>query len=302
MNVYRFMGRARALLLSAGLALLALPMSAAVATDAGTMTTNPLTICSSQAVPAGFVVLSAQSSSSCGGFQQLSIAQTTASDVNLTICSISPLLGGNWIYTNIAPLQNSGLCTQFYNQMQVHQVQAGDTSSAYCNYSQSLPAGWAVTSVNAGTGGPCAQYQSMTASRLSGSAGTICDIGVNISSPWVATQVFPGQTNGQCKNYQQMNVRAAVANGVPMSTCGVPSLPPPAGFVISGITAGQTNGPCANYTPQTIMSVGNLTVGTQINVCSVSPVPSGWVVVSNNPWQAGGPCASFATNTIRRIA
>lgn len=302
MNFSLSIRRIKALLLGVALVLMGLPMATAMATDAHPMTTNPLTICSNQAVPPGFVVLSATTSSSCGGFQQLNIAQTTAADVNLTICSISPTLGGDWIYTNIAPLQSAGVCTQFYNQMQVHQVHAGDVGSVYCNYSQSLPAGWAVTAVNAGTGGTCAQYQTMNASSLTGSAATVCDIGAAIAAPWVATQVFPGQPSGTCKNYQQMTVRPAVANGVPMSTCGVPSTPPPPGFVISGIGAGQPTGPCANYAPQTIMSVGTLAVGTQINVCSVSPVPSGWVVVANNPWQAGGPCASFATNTIRRVS
>lgn len=276
----------------------------AVASESSIQTANPQTICSSVGVPAGWVVTQISASTACSPYSQLRIEQTTASDVNLTVCSNSGTLDSNWVVTHINKLvTNNPRCTSYFNEITVHQVQPADTQLQYCASGSGVPAGWAISSVSSDTSGDlCASYQPMTVARLSASPTTACDTGATISSPWVTTHVVPGQTSGPCKNFQQITLAQATANGVPMTVCGVNSTPTPDGFVISGMQAGQATGPCASYAPESIMSVGHLAVNTTINVCSVSPVPSGWVLIANNPWQAGGPCAAYATNTIRRIS
>lgn len=276
----------------------------ASASDISIQTANPQTICSSVGVPAGWVVTQVSSSTSCSPYSQLRIEQTTAADVTLAVCSNSGTLGANWVVTHINKLvANNARCSSAFNEMTVHQVQPGENQVQYCAKGQGIPPGWAISSVaNDVSGAQCANYQLMSAFRLSGSSTPACDIGSAIASPWVTTHVTPGQANGVCQNFQQITLQVAAANGVPMGVCGVPSTATPDGFVISGVQPGQPSGPCSSYAPETIMSVGHLALNTAITVCSISPVPTGWILIANNPWQAGGPCASYATNTIRRIS
>ncbi|MET0398190.1 MAG: hypothetical protein ABW277_15420 [Longimicrobiaceae bacterium] len=268
------------------------PGDGEVPEPANAATDQTLTVCASQGVPGGYVILSASNSTTCPAYPQFNRYQVGIPGSQANICSVLPLPSGippvpsgsvapiptGYVVLTAAPSTN---CPNG----RIYTIRRVSSPLQVCSVSP-IPAGYVIGSatnnVNCPATGSLTSYQIL----LAASGMQVCSI-----SKLPAGYVVIGSTSSvHCPASNAHNYYRIQPVSSPLQVCSNSTMPD--GYVIASAVA--TSG-CPNS--GTLNRYNIKLPGTAETVCANSPVPSNYVVVS---YGTAYNCPDSRTKRIQR--
>jgi hypothetical protein len=249
--------------------------------------TTTQTMCSSNSVPTGYVVVQVSNSEACSPYEQYTI-ETPSTTGTTTVCNVGNFSPSGWVITNIQT-QDGGACDD--HQPETLAPLTGSQMTA-CE-SSTIPSTWIVSAIQA-AGSTCAQNEIYTIQLLQGTKMSACSI--TIPAGWVV--ISAGEQGTTCDSYSPTVIQVVSSLSSSASICDAGTFP--GGYIIS-MVLGSGNNTCQNFDQFTITQESP--TGTMMSGCYISAqsIGSNWIV-SNVGSPGGSNCGTFPTEQITHVS